>query len=428
VAREVRGTHAGLIVFAGIATLNIGNALFHLIAARHLGPAEYAEVVSLLALASLVGLPLGALQILTARYVAADAAQGRRGAIAAVSRRILAVATAIAVVVTLALLVLSPPIRNVLEITGWWPVLLMAAITVPALPTPVLWGVAQGLQRFGTLSISMVSGTIVRLAIVVGLIGSGLTASGVIGATLVGSIVSLVLPLILLRGWLQRPPSRERAPRTTELGRAVVPIAIGTLAITSLTTADLIVAKIVLSDDGAGVYGGASLIGRLLLYVPATIATVLLPKVSSRVAADRGTDDILGASLAVTVIISLGMLAAFVALPTVVVGTSLGSQYDGAVPLVGLFGVAMTGFALLNILLTYHLGRGATSMSMLLFGGALVQLAGYAVFHESSYQLVTVSIVSSAMLLVLHELTITSGSRAAWRWLRVAVTTFSSRS
>ena len=423
----MRGTHAGLVVFAGIATVNIGNALFQLIVARNLGPSDYSEVVSLLALAGLVGLPLGALQLLVARYVAGDVASGHTDAVSSVTRRNLALASVLAVAVAGTLLVLSPAIGSLFSIDGWWPVALTALIALPTLPTPVLWGLAQGLQRFGTLSLSMASGTIVRLLCVVVLTAAGLSVSGAIAATLVGSVVSLLVPAAMMPNWLLRRRGNAPAPATSELARAVVPIAIGTLAIASLTTTDLIIAKIALTGDQAGFYGGASLIGRLILYVPAAIATVLLPKVSSRVAAQRGTDDILGASLAVTMLISLAMLAVLIVVPTMIVNVSLGSDYHAATPLLGLFGISMTGYALLNVLLIYHLGRGEKSMSWLLLGGAVAQLAGFAAFHDSSTQLIMVSIVTAGALLVAHEVLIMRSSRSTLSWLHGALTVLGDR-
>ena len=414
---EVRGTRAGLVVLAGIATVNTGNALFQLIAARHLGPADYAEVVSLLALAGLIGLPFGALQILVARYVAAGAARNDRGTIASVTRRNLALAGTLAVAACVLLLAFAPALRRVLSIDGWWPLVLTALVALPALPTPVLWGLAQGLQKFGTLSFSMASGTMIRLVGIVALTATGLSVSGALGVTLLGSGVSFLVPLLLLGGWMRRAPTTGEVPGNSELARAAIPIAVGTLAIASLTTADLIVAKIALSDEAAGIYGGASLLGRLLLYVPATIATVLLPKVSSRVAAARDTDDILGASLAVTVLISLGLLAVLVLAPTFIVGSSLGGNYEAAAPLIGLFGAAMMGCAILNVLLTYHLGLGSSAMSWLLLGGAFAQLAGYAVFHGSTYQLIGVNIVTAGALILIHELAIKNSGRLAARWV-----------
>jgi O-antigen/teichoic acid export membrane protein len=410
-----------MIVFAGIAALNLSNSAFHLVAARYLGPADYSEVVSLLALSGMIGLPLGALQVLVARYVAANAALGRVGAVAGVTHRNLALAGTLSLAVTAALLALTPVIREQLSIDGSLPVILTALIAPPALVVPVLYGLAQGLQRFGALAISMGVGALARVVVLLALLEFGLSVNGALAATLIGSFISLLLPLGLLALWLKQPGSHEDVPSMRELLRAVLPIMVGTLAITSLTTADLIIAKITLSDEDAGIYGSASLIGRLILYVPATIATVLLPKVSGRAAANRGTTDILGASLVVTAVISAAGLVLFLAVPAVIVEASFGASFDDGSSLLGLFGVSMTGYALLNILLMYHLGHGSTQMSWLLLAGAVAQVIGYALLHESGRELLAVGIATSFALLLAHELLIERSSRSAVTWVRSSV-------
>ena len=72
--------------------------------------------------------------------------------------------------------------------------------------------------------------------------------------------------------------------------------------------------------------------------------------------------------------------------------------------LLWLFGVAMTGYALLNVLLVYHLGHERSGFAWLLVTGAVAQIAMFLAFHESSRQLVTVDITIAAMLLVAHEI------------------------
>ena len=140
---------------------------------------------------------------------------------------------------------------------------------------------------------------------------------------------------------------------------------IGLLAITSLTTADVIVAKAVFDDHDAGIYGSASLVGRVILYLPAAIVTVLLPKVSARATRGETSGDILAASVGVTVGASALLTLAYAVLPGTVVQLAFGSAYDDAGSLLFLFGIAMSGYALLNVLLIYHLARNATAMSWL---------------------------------------------------------------
>ena len=54
----------------GVLALNLGNYVFHLIAARSLGTALYGDLATLIAISGLIALPLGGVQVWVARYVA----------------------------------------------------------------------------------------------------------------------------------------------------------------------------------------------------------------------------------------------------------------------------------------------------------------------------------------------------------------------
>jgi len=225
----------------------------------------------------------------------------------------------------------------------------------------------------------------------------------VLAASLVGSLVALAVPIVRLEDKLRGPRATRPALSRHALATSLLPVVIGLLAITSLTTADVIVAKAVFDDHEAGIYGSASLVGRMILYLPAAIVTVLLPKVSARVTRGEGSGDILAASVGVTLAASALLTIAYAVVPGLVIRVAFGSAYDDASSLLYLFGIAMSGYALLNVLLIYHLARNATAMSWLLLAGAVVQLGGYMVLHDSPRQLLAVSIATMVALVVTHE-------------------------
>ncbi len=66
----------------------------------------------------------------------------------------------------------------------------------------------------------------------------------------------------------------------------------------------------------------------------------------------------------------------------------------------------MSGYAVLNVLLIYHLARNAGSMSWLLLAGSVLQLVGYMLLHDSARQLLAVSIATMLALVVAHEVLI----------------------
>jgi O-antigen/teichoic acid export membrane protein len=414
---EVRGTTAGLLVLAGVGALNLGNAAFHLLSARLLGPSQYGEVVSLVAAQGLIALPFGGIQYAVARFVAEDAARGDSEAVAAFIRRMLFGSLLVASAVTIVVTSLSPLLRHALGVEKLTPVVLTALYMLPALLAPPIWGVAQGLQRFGLISASMITGVSSRILLILLLIPLGLGVGGVMGATLVAGFLTLLFPLPFVWSWARRKGPRDRGPANRVVLRYMAPVVAGTLAITSLTTVDVIAAKVALGSHDAGIYGSASFIGRLLLYLPMTIATVLLPKVTSRAAVERDTSEILHASLAVTAVFSLAGTGLLVLIPKLVVDITFGSKFEGAISLIGLFGLAMTAYALLNVQLAYHLGHGRAGMAWLLLGGAAAQLVLYLVVHGSTYQLVGANLATAIGLLLAHELFFQPTLPGAARWL-----------
>jgi hypothetical protein len=89
--------------------------------------------------------------------------------------------------------------------------------------------------------------------------------------------------------------------------------------------------------------------------------------------------------------------------PRLLVFLAFGREFEDAADLLWMFALAMTGYALLNVLLAYHLGRGSGRFSWLLLAGAVLQVAIYAVWHESPEQILAVDIAVAFTLLVAHE-------------------------
>ncbi len=173
----------------------------------------------------------------------------------------------------------------------------------------------------------------------------------------------------------------------------------GTLAITCLTTDDLVAAKAAFSAHEAGLYGSASLIGRVILLPPG--------RDRDRAASERQRSSVRGSfhrSLvrpqpardgaplcgAFTVLYTLA--------PHLIVRVAFGAKYQGSASLLWMFGVAMTLYSVLNVVLVYRLGHGETRICWLLLAGAAGQAAAFAAFHASPRELLTASIATAAVL------------------------------
>jgi O-antigen/teichoic acid export membrane protein len=420
---EMHGVRAGAVMFAGVAVVNIGNYVFHLIAARDLGPSDYGDLVALLTLSALICLPLTALQVVVGRYVAQFAAVGNPSAAHRLNRRVAVGTGSFAIVAMVVIAAFAPLVERWLSIASGWAVVLTAVLTLPSALTPVVWGVVQGLQRFTLLAVSMAVGSLARIVPLVIFVAIGLSTPAAIFATLVGVMASVSLPLVRFAGWFRKPLDARTVAESASvrLLRSSVPVMVALVAFTSLTQSDVLAANASLSDTASGVYGAASLIGRVVLYLPAAIVAVLLPKVAARSASDRPTVDILGLSLLATFAFCAASTLVYGAVPGTIVRVAFGAKYEDAADLLLPFGIAMTALALVNVLLYYHLGRGHSSFAWILGAGAVTQVAAFAAFHSSPRILILDTIVVSTLILVAHEAVTRGTMTAAARHALVAV-------
>ena len=199
----------------------------------------------------------------------------------------------VGVVMTMAFLAVAWPLREALGIASISAVGLTALTAFPAATSPITWGLAQGLQRFTLIAVTYASGAVARVTLTVLAFGIGLKVGGAILATLVAMLVALAVPLWVLRRWFRPAASSARRVTRSEAARSLSPVLLGLLAMAALTSIDVVVAKIALTGHEAGVYGSVSLVGRVILYLPAAIITVLLPRVAARAADRIKTTDIL---------------------------------------------------------------------------------------------------------------------------------------
>ncbi len=240
----------------------LGNALSYLLllaAARRLGSADYAELVTLFNLLLIGSVPSFALQAVAARRVATGAAEG-----------LLAAGTVVGVVAALVIAGLSPLLVAFLHLPGLTGPLLVAL----SMPGTALQGLCQGIwqgeQRLTGLAVATFAGTAGRSgAALLGLFAGG-TALTAIGALVVGVSVPAAGCVLAL------PELRHRSRRTllslvAESGHASHAYGVFLL----LSVSDVLLARHVLSPAAVAVYAAGSVLTKACLWLPQSVANVL---------------------------------------------------------------------------------------------------------------------------------------------------------
>lgn len=399
--RSSGGTRSGIQLAAATAVWTAGSALYSLICIRFLGSERFGDVATMAALGTVIAIPLGSVQSLLAREAAHLATQGAQAAVGALFWRYLRSGLLWSILLTAILVGASGPISRLTSVGSFVVVGIGLAVVPIYVVNAVINGFLQGLQRFGGLSLQVLLSGMARPVVAIPIFLAGFGAGGALGANVIASAFATLLGLIYLRD-LPRG-SGEPAHAPFQRREALILLG-GTLAIASLTNLDVVLANSVLNDHEGGVYAAASLAAKLVLFFPAVVSTVLLPKATSRAAAGRSSLRILRLSVAVTGVVSLIVAGLMQIIPRDRVVQVFGPEFSEAAPLLGLFGVAMACMGMLNVLLFYHLAYRRPGFSLLLGCTAVAQIVSILAWHPSPRAIVLINLGCGLMALAAHEL------------------------
>lgn len=257
------------LVTAGAMTANVAGYLLQLLAGRWLGVAGYSEFASLLAVQLLCAVPALALQNVVARELV-------RGAGAAALRGL---QWRCAVIVAAVVAVLIPVVTSALNVG-----VAACAAALGAAPALVLLsgeqGVLQGGRRFRALGVVLGAAGIARVApaLVVLAVGGGAALA------LTAAAAGIAVAAAFARFVAGAPAPRDRAAED-ELVQAigVLPVlraAQVQAALMALSSADLIVVRMVLDDADASRYALGTIAAKIAFWLPQAVGVVLYPRMA----------------------------------------------------------------------------------------------------------------------------------------------------
>lgn len=410
--RASRGVRASAVLLAGTSAVLAGAYAYNLVCIRWLGAAAYGDVAALTALSTILLLPLLGVQAALAREVAAFRARGNDAATGALLTLTLRRGAITAVLATLGLIVLSPAIAELLNISRTGSVVAAAFLVGTGAAQPVFQGFLQGVERFRPISAALVVYGLGRPLFAIPLILVGFGVAGAISAATLAAIAGGTIALWALRDILRL---HGRARVALELG-SFKPVIFGLFAFTVLTNADVLAANAFLGEAQAGTYSSASLVGKLAALLPAGVLTpVLLPRATARI--ERGEDASRIVTLALFATAAFGVLLTVIllAVPESLVTWAFGDQFAGAAELLGPCAAVMTLYGLINVNLTFAVALRDSTLIRLLGIALIGQFAFFALLHGGPYQLLAATGLAALIVIVPHEI---RSPVAVWRLLR----------
>lgn len=359
-------------------TTGVANALafgYQFVMARLLRPDEFALLTQLFGVLVIEAISTQVIQAATAKlaaqYRARDDAAALHVFVRRWLRRIVLLAAPIAVLVA----ILAVPLSGAIGVPALAASLLGVTLGLAGLLTFTL-GLLQGLRRFYWLGTDLMAQSFTRLlaGTILVLLGTGVNGAFV-GATL-ALLVGALLSFVPLRGLFRaaRGAVHEVALAGQET-RFFLTAAVVLLAYAGLINVDAVLAPLLLGPVEAGAYAGAVTVAKVILFAPIAIGFILLEATARQHERRADTDRALFLALGFVLVTSGAVALAYILAPAFFVGVVVGGQYPLAVRLVPLYAIAALSNALLNIWISYFVGRGRTSIGTVLVAGLIAEVA-----------------------------------------------------
>lgn len=363
------------------------NYLFQIYMGRSLGTASYSELASLLSILYILVIPGEMVQSLMTRYVSKFGAQGAHGTISWLMRRgalgLLIFASAVFAIITLS----GDLLRGFLSLSSVDSVGFLAIAVFLSLLIPAAAGPLQGLQRFLPLGGQSVSGALVKLLAGALLVGYGMGVNGALAGVSVGMGFALVLSVLFTRDyWLRSGEPAEKR----EIWLYVIPATMAVVCFTLLTNIDVVLVRHYFPEHEAGLYSAASMLAKVILFLPGAVVAVTFPKLSEAHTLNGSTSRLLRTG-ALSVLVLAGLVAAgYLVFSDPVILFLYGPEYAGAGLTLKILGFAMMFFGLANIFMVYGLATGSYSFVYLIGIVSIIEVIMIMSFHGSIEQVASI--------------------------------------
>ena len=384
------------LLVAGMTTVNLANLVFHVVVSRNLGPSSYGALGALLSIVLVLTVPVGALQAVITREVAARRATTGPGVVPLVVGPLLAEAIVWGAGVAVVLGLASPLMRTFLHLPSLSAALLLSAYVVPVAIGLVPKAVLLGEQRFGRVALALVAGATVRLAAGMALVEAGAGINGALGASVFAAVLEAAILLPGLRSMVGAPggpdPLRVRWSDTSTALVAMVGFWL-------LTGAGVLVARHYLPRVESGFYAASWTAATGAMFLPGAVSLVAFPRfVAARsVPAARA---LLVRTLAVVGVLAFGAAAVTILASGVVVRILFGSAFEASSTLVAVLSVAAAFLAVTSTLMYFHLGRDNVGPASLSWVGTIGVVAAGGFVHSSPSAIGVVVLAATGAVVV----------------------------
>jgi len=385
------------IVFVGSMVSNISAYLYHLFLGRILGPGGYGELSSLISLLYIFGVPTLVLQTILVKYFSVYKAKDEMGQAKTLYVTITKILLGILLGICIILLFLSPLIADFLHLSNlrslFWVFLLFALTMLSA----VNGSVVQGFQLFMWVAVLSGMGSLFKLAVSIPSSYYGVEMTMV--AAVFSALVFYILYFLPIR-FIFFVKSKVMTLRKKDFLSYGIPTFLSLLSMTSLYSMDIVLVRHYFSGFDSGIYASVAVLGKIIFYASSAVATVLFPVLVARHTKQEKVSSIIRLAVILVSAVSFCVTMSYMMFPDAVTHLLFGSSYSAASGYLGMFGIFISCYSIVNIFVMALLALEKTNVWILTSIAALAQIGLIVCFHKTISAIITINISVSVALLI----------------------------
>ncbi|MBI2268203.1 MAG: oligosaccharide flippase family protein [Candidatus Blackburnbacteria bacterium] len=384
-----------IIMVLGTNFHNLGQLVYHFLAGRLLGKVFYGDLAALISIFGLLAIIQQAFGLTIIKFVASAKSPEEANNF---TKWVWFWSIWVGVIVFVLLLFSSPFIVQFLNISQPQVIYIFIPVVLVGFISNTGRALLQGFTRFTQFVVSMVAEVGAKIVAMVLLVYLGYSLFGAVAALPVGAVVGFVIVWLGLRKNLKGP--RAKMPNLSPLFAYSFPVFIQSIALTSMYSSDILLAKHFFTAEQAGLYAALAKLGTIAFFSSSPITSVMFPIIARNHTHGQPYHRIFYLSVALVTLISLAVIISYIFLSGFIIGILFGKDFVEGAPILWWFSLYMFLLGVGMLFVHFYLSIGKTKVVWLFAAAALTQIVLILVFHATLLSVIQMSIIAAALLVL----------------------------
>lgn len=398
--------HHNLVFFVGSLLIAVFNYLYYPVIGRLVSVSDFGEIQALISLFTQLGIILTAFGYVITNITnnAADSNEYKRLVIALEQ-----ITLVVCVILFLLLCAFSFTLQSSLQFTSIVPMIMVGFLIILNVPATSRTYFLQGKKKLKEVSIAGIIFAAGKLAISVGLILAGLDIIGVMLAYIIAETLTLVYLLFKSKkGFpsIVKSLSFSREDIVKDFGYIRIELIYGLavlillFGITLLYTSDTIIIRFFFNPHDAGIYSGIAAVARIVFFVTASVAGVLIATIKMKNAYAKNLR-ILYKSFGLVTLIGGGVALFFTLFPQFSIGLLMGEQYIESASLLPVMSLTLLVCSYNNLLISYEIALRRFKVIYIVAVSIVVLSVLISAFHDTLTHIILGYLAANLVVFVL---------------------------